>query len=80
MKEVIVTVEILYMPVSFIHRQRNICSGLYNHINQHKTCGMGIGQIQQRLVTVEILYMPVSFIQPYELIELVARYKFDSNF
>jgi hypothetical protein len=33
--------------------------------------------MKEVIVTVEILYMPVSFIQPYELIELVARYKFD---
>jgi hypothetical protein len=33
--------------------------------------------MKEVIVTVEILYMPVSFIQPYKLIELVARYKFD---
>ena len=30
------------------HRQCNLCVRLHNHIDQHKACGMGIGQIQQR--------------------------------
>ena len=29
------------------HRQCNLCVGLHNHINQHKTCSMDIVQIQQ---------------------------------
>lgn len=33
--------------------------------------------MKEVIVTVEILYMPISFIQPYKLIELIARYKFD---
>lgn len=33
--------------------------------------------MKEVIVTVEILYMPISFIQPYKLIELVTRYKFN---